>query len=161
MTNLNEWTMPDSYFGAEWEGYYVFLGQNRDSDVLERSNFITALELIGGESEHEGGVTVVRESHWAVGWIEWIAIPAGPSVALAEAIEILERLEACSVLNEDHLIELEAEEADKVWSKCYDRSERVKYIRDNQDQFDFCSWSHMRAVIEGKYFSGYASELIY
>ena len=158
---LKEWKMPDSYFGATWEGYYVFLCQNRDSDCLERSNFRMALELIGGESEAESGVQVVREGHWAVGWVEWIAIPAGPSVAISKAVEIMDDLESYPVVNEEDFYRLEDEEAQKVWSKCYDDKERLDYIRENRDQFDFSDWADLRAVVRGNYFTGYASELLY
>jgi len=37
-TTLNKWTTPESYFGDSWFDYYVFLGQNRDSDTLTQSN---------------------------------------------------------------------------------------------------------------------------
>jgi hypothetical protein len=37
--------MPDSYFGATWPDYYgSSVGQSRDSDALERSNFACMLE---------------------------------------------------------------------------------------------------------------------
>lgn len=160
VTTLDEWTTPDSYFGATWEGYYVFLAQNRDSDSLERSNFICALKAIGGESEHEGGVQVVREGHWACGWVEWIAIPAGPSVALAKALEIMEGLEAYPVVNEDHWSEVEMEEANEVWRNCYDASERIKYIRKHRSQFEFHDWKDLRSCVNGEYFAGYAGDLL-
>lgn len=159
-TKLDEWTMPDSYFGATWEGYYVFLGQNRDSDCLEQSNFRSALRMIGGESETEDGVQVVRESHWAVGWVEWIAIPFGPTKALLAACKVMEDLESYPVVDDDDFCELETEEADKVWKTCYDRGERVEYIRRNSSQFEFYSWSSMREVVSGEFFNGYASELL-
>jgi hypothetical protein len=38
---LTRWNRPDHYMGAEWPEYFVFLGQNRDSDALTRSNFRT------------------------------------------------------------------------------------------------------------------------
>lgn len=158
--NLNEWTMPDSYFGATWEGYYVFLGQNRDSDCVERSNFRAALKAIGGESEHEGGVQVVREGHWACGWIEWIAIPFGPSKALVAACEIMEGLEAYPVVDEDDWSELETEDADEVWRVCYDWQERVDYIRENESEFDFRNFASMLSCVRGDHFGGWASELL-
>ncbi len=160
VTALNEWTMPECYFGATWEGYYVFLGQNRDSDSLGRSNFTCALEAIGGESEHEGGVQVVRESHWACGWIEWIAVPAGPSIALAKALEIVEGLESYPVVNEDHWSEVEMEEANEVWKNCYDVSERIEYIRFHSGDFDFHNWADLRSCVKGEYFAGYAGDLL-
>ena len=157
---LDKWTMPDSYFGATWEGYYVFIGQNRDSDCLGRSNFRSALEAIGGESETEEGVQVVREGHWACGWIEWIAIPFGPSKAIAIANEIAEGLEGYPVVNEDDLTELETEEADEVWRVCYDCRERLEYIRENESQFEFRSYDDLLSCVRGKWFGGYASELL-
>ena len=80
--HLKRWTMPNSYFGAVWPNYYVFLGQHRDSDALTRSNFTCGLKALGGESET---VEVVRESHWAVGWVEWIAIHQDDAAALVDA----------------------------------------------------------------------------
>ena len=157
---LNEWTMPDSYFGATWEGYYVFLSQNRDSHCLERSNFRSALEAIGGESEHDGGVQVVSENHWAVGWVEWIAIPFGPSKALAKACEVMEGLEDYPVVDEEDFCELETEEANEVWRVCYDWRERIQYIRENESEFYFAYYPSMLSCVRGEWFGGYASELL-
>lgn len=110
---LKLWTRPDSYFGEVWHGYYVFLGQHRDSDILTRSNFISGLESIGGESET---VHLVRESHWAVGWVEWIAIHQDDSSALEKADSIMRRLEDYPVIDEQHWSEMEWEEAESLWS---------------------------------------------
>lgn len=88
--HLRRWTMPDHYFGEVWPDYYsAGVGQSRDSDALEESNFRSMLKILGGESET---VLVVRESHWAVGWVEWIAIHATDDKALAAADETQERL---------------------------------------------------------------------
>ena len=75
---------------AEWHSYYsAGVGQSRDSDCLEQSNFAAMLASLGGESET---VLVVRESHWAVGWVEWIAIHEADEKALAIADAQCERL---------------------------------------------------------------------
>ena len=109
---IKRWTLPDSYAGAHWPEYFVFLGQHRDSDALTRSNFECALEAIGGESET---VHVVREGHWAVGWVEWIAIHESDTEALEAADEILCALSDYPVLNESHFGELELTEAENYW----------------------------------------------
>jgi hypothetical protein len=111
--HLKLWTMPQHYAGEVWPGYYVFLSQHRDSDSLTRSNFDCGLEAIGGESET---VQVVREGHWAVGWVEWIAIHQDDEKALQIADEIKERLEDYPVVNEDHWSELEWNEAQDYWA---------------------------------------------
>ncbi|WP_407156326.1 hypothetical protein [Bradyrhizobium sp. STM 3557] len=157
--NLNRWTMPSNYFGEVWPAYYsAGVGQSRDSDALERSNFRSMLKAIGGESET---VQVVRESHWAVGWVEWIAIHQDDETALRKADEIKGALEDYPVINEDDWSEEETSEANDVWRDCYSVAERVKYIRDHRSQFEFHDWQDMRACVRGDFFAGYASELLF
>lgn len=115
--NLPRWTRPESFlaYSDEWiysPGAFVFLGQTRDSDSLTRSNFTCALKAIGGESET---VRVVRESHWAVGWCEWIAIHESDAAALKAADEITAALSDYPVIDEDHWSELEWNEAAEYW----------------------------------------------
>lgn len=155
--NLKLWTTPDSWFGTPWDGHYVFLGQNRDSDCLTRSNFRKGLEALGGESE---SVIVVREGHCACGWIECIAIHEDDSAALEIADKIAGALEDYPVLDESDFSELETEEADSVWERCYNDRERVEYIRENPSQFEFRDFADLLSCCRGKYFAGYASELI-
>ena len=163
-SNLSRWELPRNYFGSEWPEYYVFLSQNRDSDTLTRSNFQCALTAIGGETgEDDDGisaVTVVRESHWACGWIEWIAIHESNSEALRIADEIAAKLEDYPVVNEDHWSELEDQEAQEVWRNCYNERERIDYMRRYSSQFEFQDFADLRAQVRGEYFTGYASELL-
>jgi hypothetical protein len=157
-THLKLWTMPDNYFGATWPATYsAGVGQSRDSDALERSNFACMLEAIGGESET---VTVVRESHWAVGWVEWIAIHQDDDKALEVADKIKGKLDNYPVVNEDHWSELEHEDANETWANCYSPQERIEYIRDHRSQFEFHDYADLIGCVRGKYFAGYASELL-
>ena len=110
--NLKLWQMPDYYVGAVWPDTYVFLSQNRDSDALHRSNFISALAAIGGESET---VNVVREIHWFCGWVEWIAIHQDDDKALQIADQIAGALEDYPVVDEEHFSALEHAEAKAFW----------------------------------------------
>jgi hypothetical protein len=110
---LERWTMPDSYWGAEWPEYFVFIGQSRDSDALTRSNFECGLRALGGESD---SVLVIRESHWAVGWVEWIGINESNVEAILAADAMACALADYPVLNESHFSELESAEADEYWS---------------------------------------------
>ena len=109
---LQRWEMPDSYFGAQWPEYFVFLGQNRESSALERSNFRCGLEALGGEGET---IIVVRERHWACGWVEWIGIHESNEAALEYADSTLCSLDSYPVLNEDDFCQLENEEAEHHW----------------------------------------------
>lgn len=160
--NLRRWTMPTNYMGAVWPNHYSSgVGQSRDSDALERSNFTSMIALLGGESDV---VTVVRENHWAVGWVEWIAIEDDGSEESAKALEIadnaIDRLSDYPVLDESHYSETETEEANEVWANCYNAKDRIEYIRKHQNQFDFNDFSDMIGCVRGNYFAGYASELL-
>lgn len=106
------WRMPDNYMGKVWPGWYVFLGQHRDSDMLTRSNFRVALRLLGGESDT---VQVVREGHWAVGWVEWIGIHQDDEKAIALAEDIERKIEDYPALDEEDWSELEYTEAMEYW----------------------------------------------
>lgn len=168
--HLELWKHPSCYVGAEWPEWYVFLGQNRDSDTLTRSNFAVGLKALEPFKDWEipeeftdtGEVSVraVRENHWACGWVEWIAIHQSNESALKAADEMARKLEGYPVLDETHWSELETEEADEVWKRCYNGPERLAYIRKHRSQFEFNSLSEMLAVCRGHYFNGYASELL-
>lgn len=156
--NLTRWKRPDHYFGAEWPDYFgAGVGQHRDSDALTRSNFRVMLKELGGESDT---VHIVREGHWAVGWIEWIAIHESDAKALEIADGLKASFEGYPVLSDDDFSELETEEANQVWADCYDAAERVAYIRKFRSQFEFHDFGDMLACVRGKYFAGYASELL-
>lgn len=124
--HIKRWELPESYAGAEWPEHYVFLGQHRDSDSLGRSNFRCALKALGGESET---VVVVREGHWAVGWVEWIGIHESDDKSLLVADEILEGLDSYPVVNEDDWSELEYDEVCQFWERLSVR-ERAEYCRE-------------------------------
>jgi hypothetical protein len=97
--NLERWRLPKDYAGASWPEYYsAGVGQHRDSDCAEQSNFDAMLRLLGGESDT---VVVVRENHWAVGWVEWIAIYHCDYKALQIADEAVARLEDYPLLDDD------------------------------------------------------------
>lgn len=130
--NLKLWTMPDNYFGPVWPAYYVSgFGQHRGSDALTRSNFTCALNALGGESDT---VQVVRESHWAVGWVEWIAIHQDDDKALEIADQLVERIENYPVLDEEHYSDLEWNEAADYWESLSPR-DKVQMFLDERKRY--------------------------
>lgn len=141
---LAKWTTPKNYFGEEWREYYsAGVGQSRDSDCLEQSNFSAMLRDLGGESET---VIVVRENHWAVGWVEWIAIHETDAPALAVAAENVSRLRDYPILDEDDYSEREWQEAERVWADCYRPHERAEYFRRHRVTTGF---RELRAAVAG------------
>lgn len=136
---LKRWTMPDNYFGATWPEYYSSgFGRSRNSDVLEESNFECALRALGGESET---VIVVQESHWAVGWVEWIAIHESDDKALQIADSLRERYEDYSVLDEDHFGELEWNRTADYWDSLSPR-DKVKTALDVRKRYHWLDGSN-------------------
>lgn len=152
------WTMPQDYFGETWLDYYSSgFGQSRNSDDLEQSNFAAVLKALGGESET---VIVVRESHWAVRWVEWIAIHSTDEKSLEIARGLCERANDYPVLDEDDWCQREQEHAETVWRECYSDKEKIAYIRKNSSQFNFHDFADLIGCARGRYFAGYASDLI-
>ncbi len=162
--NLKLWALPDSYSGNHWEGFYVFLGKHRDSDLLSESNFDVGYSKIKElNTELENGdksIRIIREGHWAVGWVEWIGIHESNIPALKVADSIQDKLNDYPVIDESNWSEREDKEANRIWKENYSTKERINYIRENESQFDFSDYSDLISVVRGKYFSGYASELI-
>jgi hypothetical protein len=130
---IQRWERPDHYAGADWFEFFVFLGQHRDSDSVTRSNFIEGLKALGGESDT---VQVVRERHWGVGWLEWIAIHETDHAAILAADEMLCALSDYPVLDECALSELEWDEAAEYWERMSVR-DRVQYLQ----RADLCIFS--------------------
>ena len=147
-----------NYVGDDeaFKDWFCVYGHNRDSDCLIESNFETILKHLGGEGDN---VMVVREGHWAVGWIEQIYVkPDTKECKLAEEVE--EQLEGYPVFDEDDFCQRESDEANEVWKNCYSDKDRIKYMRDHASQFEFHNFSDMLGCARGKYFAGYASELL-
>ena len=109
---LEKWTRPASWYGKEWPDCFVFLQQHRDSDSVTRSNFEAGLEHLGGESDT---VFVIRESHWAVGWLETILIDQSNQEACESADAMLCALSDYPVLDDEHHSTLEFNEACESW----------------------------------------------
>lgn len=114
IVGIQRWTDPPHYAGSRWPEYFsAGVGQSRDSKPLEQSNFRSMLRLLGGETDT---VIVVRESHWAVGWVEWIAIHETDTVALQAADKAIANLEDYPVLDDDDFYSLETEQIVDWWA---------------------------------------------
>lgn len=150
---IRPWKQPDSWAGKPWHGWFVGLGQNRDSGTLTRSNFEVFLKALrelpevtvddtknaelSYRTEREDWssvdtVYVVSESHWACGWIDWIAIHPSNEAAIKLADEMLCALEDYPVLDDDHWSRRE-DEAVMKWWQGEPLSWRIELCRDNNE----------------------------
>jgi hypothetical protein len=162
-SHIQRWTRPNHYIGDSWYDYYsAGVGQSRDSDALERANFAATLfrlrivESPDGDGDGGASVIVVRESHWAVGWVEWIAIHESDDAALTVANDIQKRLENYPVIDEDLWSQYEDEECRQVWEDCYNERERAEYLRKHVHKVYPCygetAYSTLRAAVKGSWY---------
>ncbi len=133
--------------------------QTRDSDALERSNFRTLLRGLKEKDSEGQDHEVHRFGHWGPGWVE-IVLVRPDTAAATEAEECESALADYPVLCDHDFSELEQEDANQVWRDCYRDRSRLEYIRDHRSQFEFRCFSDLMACVRGKYFAGYASELL-
>ncbi len=156
MRFLKRWARPNSYTGKSWPDWYVGYGRHRDSGCLSDVNFEVFLEEVRAASnkqtvyepdmgteyranvgwvdrvEEIDTVYVVHESHWLVGWVEWIAIHESDTGAIGKAEELLRQLDAYPVLDEYGWSERETEEIDKFWREI-SLKQRVEWCKDHGD----------------------------
>lgn len=137
----------DNYMGEiPGDQLLVVLTRSRDSDCLTESNWEVALEKLGGEGE---SVEIHRFGHWACGWWEALTVKAG-SDKESVARDIYKSIKDYPVLDESHFSEKESEEAERVWSECYDTSDRIQYLRDNEGA-DFHGFADLLQCVRGAF----------
>ena len=134
--NLSRWKLPPSYFGARWPEYYVApVTRNRDSDILTQSNWdaqwkaLSALVKDTPDGE-ESSPRIVREGHWAVGWVEWVAIHESNAEALKEADRLAARLESYPLLDDEDASNREWADYESQWKDRWVRREWAGILRD-------------------------------
>ncbi len=136
LKTIRPWQQPESWFGKSWNGWFVGLSCHRDSDTLAQSNYEVFNSALGAlplkavddrinDSPYWGGdidqwdeapsVYVVRESHWAVGWVEWVAIHGSDTEAMKLADKLLTDLGNYPVLDEEHWSNLEYDQINNYW----------------------------------------------
>ncbi len=127
--HLVRWKWPPHYVGARWDGYYRAPEERtRESELLTQSNWTIQLREL---EKHKADVPdddivsplVVRESHPAVGWIEWVAIHESNVEALKVADALAARLESYPILDENHHFDLEYQAYWSEWEGPWVRRE--------------------------------------
>ncbi len=164
-THLKRWTYPRSYAGAEWYDHYGSgCGRHRNSEALERANFRAMLNALGFDADECAGDdcpldtddeptrVIVRENHWAVGWVEWIAIHESDTDGLAIADKIAEALEDYPIVDEDLWSDFEETDCSETWTNCYTPRERLSYLREHIGSPDG-EFRNIRAAVGGCWYS--------
>lgn len=140
------------YRGDLTEDWIPAFSKNRDSDLLEESNFdVYKQELINSDFESGEDWTVETFSHWAVGSITYIFVRAfdesGNLTNIMNKIvsELSEQLASYPILDEEHYSNMK-------------RNKQVEYLEhfnlhghDIDDVFDECYNVDRDAVIEAEH----------
>lgn len=147
--------------GEQEDWFIAPCSRNRDSDCLTESNWAVMLKCLKecDRETEEDTYQIHRFGHWANGWFEIVVVKPG-----TEAFKECERMEAAladyPILDESDFSEREHEAANLTWRDCYSIKQRIEYIEDHRSQFEFHSLADMMGCVRGKYFAGYASELL-
>jgi hypothetical protein len=112
----------ENYRGEDYGLFVVSVGQNRDSDILQKANFAAALDMFGGESDT---VQVERIGHWGCGWFEIIVIDPRDQKALETAYSIKNSLEDYPVLDDSIYSEFEIEYQNETFKYHQDGFEKT------------------------------------
>jgi hypothetical protein len=107
---MQKWSRTENYIGKSYNDYYVLLSHHRDSGLVEKSNFNSALKALNGESDT---VKVIRFSHWLCGWIEMILIHESDKESIDKGNEIEKALENYPILDEDDFFARESEKREE------------------------------------------------
>ena len=140
MSKLERWKRQSNYMGEDFSDYFVVLGINRDSNTLDRSNFVVALERLEHISHKEGNLIAPRFSHWGVGWIELIMVREGAEALIEVAEDIVDALNEYPVLDEEHWGMLQWEEAVAWWDAASEAEKEWvwrEYGRDDEGEIPY------------------------
>jgi hypothetical protein len=145
----------------EYQDWYVVpVIRTRDSNPQEESNFHVARErLFKFEANHDD-VTEASFNHWACGHFDILLVrPNTDAASIANKIEY--DLNNYPILDDDDCTRREDEAACEIWKGCYSAKERIEYIRRYREEFEFHDFADLMGCVRGKYFAGYATDLVY
>ena len=111
---MQKWSRSENYIGETYYDYYVLLSRNRDSGLVEESNFWSALKMLNGESDT---VKIVRAKHWLCGWVEMILIHESDKESVDKGNEIEESLNNYPILDEDVFGEMVLEKETEMFDQ--------------------------------------------
>ena len=107
---------PDFYYGGEHGDWLVTLGQHRDSDAAERSNWRYITERV--MELYPDDTTIESMGHWAVGWVEsFLVKPDSPAVQIMS--DWADTLAVYPIADDDDFSLMEWEENHPNDGHCY------------------------------------------
>lgn len=108
VVTIGEAHSEDAYYGGDHPHWLIVGQQNRDSDLVVRSNWKATQERMKDEDiEWEES----RSGHWLVGWVEYLIVPPSEREFVEE---IEDELSGYPILDEQLHSEMEQELLEKV-----------------------------------------------
>lgn len=96
------------YMGKRYDDYYILYSHNRDSNLIEESNYETIKESL--KNDKINFIEIVS-SHFLVGWIEQIGIHEDDLIGIEKANDILVSLEGYPIFDEEDFSKRQYEKA--------------------------------------------------
>jgi hypothetical protein len=152
--DLVRWQRPSHYGGFNPEGDFFVFARTRDSNIIDRCNWLVMLEVFErlntehapkwfenpdlGSGNERFAYTFVA-SHWGVGWVEYLLLRQdAPEEFQQVASDFLATLEFYPVLDDERLFMMEHEEAQQCWDHSGYR-ERMRIYREVRPHDSFFS----------------------
>lgn len=145
-STLTPWKRPECYVGASWPGYLIApVGRNRDSSILQNSNWdaqwATLTPLVADvPGEDCASPCIVSENHWAVGWVEWVAIHESNGPAIEAAEKLASTLDDYPILDDDDNSRREWDAYWEGWDKWGGFMDFIRLLKDAFDLRDSTVW---------------------
>lgn len=90
------------------------VSQNRDSDILEKSNFQVVTKEILAKASHKE-TKIHSFDHWACGWVEHLLIHPEDEAAIEAGEEWESRLKEVAYANDEHYSNMQSEAYQSHW----------------------------------------------
>lgn len=122
-----------SYWG-EYPDWLVAYARHRDSDTLTNCNFQVFRDELDRIDPDGDSWTIEPSGHWAVGWVEYIAVePDSPALDLAK--KLIAQLEDYPVLCDETLTEMEYDQVEYYWGDLNLRDRIFELARQGESIF--------------------------
>lgn len=135
--------------------------RHRDSPLLDTHNFDVAKRELDAvvEAHPEWDwpdetpyLANPYETHWAVGWVEWLGVyKDSPKELVEKAQEIVDRLDRYPILNEMEFCDLEYTKSQDTWSHL-PLKERIKLCKESGGSIFSARRSYIPDWDEGRIF---------
>lgn len=150
---LTLWTRPECYGGFNPEGDFFIYAKNRDSSILEESNFDTILEYLKNEIKARGledqephygeekpfescechWVYTFTARHWACGWVEYMLVRQDAPKEIQSIIsDIMSALADYPVFSDEEYSQRQDEAVYRYWEELSIK-DRIEYLSENSE----------------------------